>query len=112
MRPPLNPVLGLAYAGAMLEVVLENLGRQSRTHVLALSLSLSLRFFLSLLLSFDGTDYFAATDHFSGRQSGNLWRQHQADFQLCVGLQHFLCLEEQSRAADIFCGPRPPALFA
>src|SRR5208282_2913074 len=42
----------------------------------------------------------------------NLCGQHEANLQLRVRMEHFLRLEQQSGAADVFGGARAPALFA
>ena len=65
--------------------------------------------FLSSILR---ADNFAAAYDFGGRKSGNLRGQHEVDFELRVGREHFVRLEEQSRAADVFGGAFAPILFA
>src|SRR5271155_1228413 len=100
IRPPW--LLGLAGARAVLEVVLQNLGGQGGSD------SLRQRLSLSPFLRFHGTDYFAAADDFCSRQTGNLRRQHQADFKLHGWIERFLRLEEQSGTADVFGGARTP----
>jgi hypothetical protein len=87
----------LAYVGAVLEVVLENLCGQGGGYALS--------------WGFDGADHFSATDDFGSREPGNLWRQDEADLQLCVRMEKFLRLEQQSGAADVLGGAGAPALF-
>src|SRR6266576_102692 len=85
-----SQVLRLANVGAVLEVVLENLCGQGGGHALP--------------LRFDGADHFTPTDNFGGREPGNLWRQHEANLQLCARMQKFLRLKQQSRTADVLGG--------
>src|ERR1700732_520643 len=79
-------------------MVLENLCRQGGGHALS--------------LGFDGADHFTPTDDFGGGEPGNLWRQHEANLQLCARMEKFLRLEQQSGAADVLGGAGAPALFA
>src|ERR1700694_1212940 len=92
-----SQLLRLADVGAVLEVVLENLCGQGGGHTLS--------------MGFDGADHFSATDNFGGRKTGNFWRQHEANLQLCVRMEKFLRLEQQSGAADVLRGAGAPALF-
>src|SRR5882762_865585 len=92
-----SQVLRLANVSAVLEVVLENLCGQGGGHALP--------------LRFDGADHFTATDNFGGGEPGNLWRQHEANLQLCARMQKFLRLKQQSGAADVLGGAGAPALF-
>src|SRR5467141_373402 len=92
-----SQLLRLADVGAVLEVVLENLCGQGGGHALP--------------LRFDGAHHFTPTDNFGSREPGNLWRQHEANLQLCARMQKFLRLKQQSRAADVLGGAGAPALF-
>src|SRR5260370_3839381 len=89
---------GFAYARAVLEVILENLRGQRGGHTLA--------------LRFDGADHLSATDDLGGREPGDFRRQHQANLQLCVRMEQFLRLEQQSGAADVLGGTWAPAIFS
>src|SRR6266404_267974 len=95
--PPHKRLLRLADVGAVLEVVLENLCGQGGGHALS--------------LGFDGADHFSSTNDFGGREPGNLWRQHEANLQLCARLKKFLRLKQQSGAADVLSGAGAPAIF-
>ena len=80
-RPKLKPSVSLAHKkllrprqlGSVLEMVLQNLRRQSGRHFLS--------------RGFDGADDFSAADHFGRRKPGDLGGQHQIDFQLNVRLE-------------------------
>ena len=50
-------------------------------------------------------------NHFGGRKSGNLRRQHQIDFQNHIRLQEIFRLEQQTGAADVFGLPVMPFFF-
>src|ERR1700733_1574916 len=82
----------------VLEVILQNPRSQRRTH--------------SFSSMFYGTYDFSAADHFRGRESGNLRRKHEIDFQLCGGLQYFVGLEQHSGPADVLGFPPVPFLLA
>ncbi len=97
-EPRHHTLLRFAHARAVLEVILENLRGQRGRHTLA--------------LRFDGADHFSATDDLGGREPGNFRRQHQANLQLCVRMEQFLRLEQQSGAADVLGGTRSPAIFS
>lgn len=54
----------------------------------------------------------STADHFGRRESGNLRREDQVDFQLRAGLEQFVRLEEHSRPADVFGCPYVPLFLA
>ncbi len=60
----------------------------------------------------NGADDFSAADDFGGGKSGNFLREHEIDFQLRVGLQSFVGLEEHSGPADVFGCAYVPVLLA
>ncbi len=90
--------LSFADVRSMLEVVLQNLGRERRAH------------FRSLRAH--GAHDLSATDHLGGCQSGNFGGQHQADLQLRIRLQQFLRAKQQPRTTDVLGCARAPAFLS
>src|SRR5258708_19835468 len=76
----LSSTLRLGDVGAVLEMVLENLCRQSRGHALS--------------LGFDRADHFSATNNFCSPAPGNSWRHHQPALYFRVRMPHFLVLTQ------------------
>src|SRR5437016_12695252 len=97
LRCNLN-LLRFRHRRTVLEVVLENLRRQSGIGGCA--------------LRFDGAHNLAAADYFGGRQARDFRRQHHADLKLGGRLQHPFPAEQESGAADILGGSFPPVLFS
>src|SRR6266496_1424326 len=93
-----STVSGFGDVGAVLEVVLQDLGGQGWTQFWA--------------LGSDGADYLSAAQYLGCGQTGDFRGQYEVDLHLCVGLEELLGQEEESGAADVFRGPRAPTVLS
>src|ERR1700690_3300820 len=82
----------------MLEVVLQDFRGQSRAHGTGFRL--------------DRAHDLATADYFCRGQSRDFCRQHEVDLELRVGSDRFFCLEEHSRATDVFGCAFAPSTFS